>query len=55
VIDTPSPPTALPAVQVGLPEVPAGWHAAAAAAAAAGDTPEVLGWEANTEGKLKAR
>jgi hypothetical protein len=57
-------------VQVGLPEMPAGWHQStaagtAAAAAAAGvasgaaalgtSHPEVLGWEANSEGRLKAR
>ena len=45
--------------------MPANWHNAGAAGAAAGgaaaaaggelDIPDVLGWEANTEGKLKAR
>lgn len=47
-------------LQVALPEIPPGWNQAGPAAAA-GDTanppamPEVLGWEANNEGKLKAR
>lgn len=42
-------------MQVGLPTIPAGWHQQEAAAAMAAGVPDVLGWEANAQGKLLPR